>query len=428
MSLPLQHSRRIRLLGAIAAAVVVASTGVVPSARAGADTAADQRAVKQQRAEVAGQIDTLRASDAQVSQALADLAANVRATRAQVADAQRSVDEAESRAAQAERDARATEARIDELRTQVVAAAVDAYVRPGGDQLLSVFQEDTANEASTKQALLDVTNGNKLDAADEFSAAKRLLEDQRDEAEVARAEAEGRRRSLSEKAAGFESAQAEQQRVAAQISDRLSDRLAESQSLAALDAQLASRIASEQAAIAAQLAATRAAEAAASSSSGSGGSGGGSTGGGGSGGGGGGGGGPVTVIPRPGGLTTVGGITVAGSIASNLAGLLDAARAAGFNFSGTGYRDSSAQIALRRQHCGTSDYAIYQMSPDQCRPPTAIPGRSKHEQGLAVDFASNGRIIQSRSDPAFQWLASNAGRWGFVNLPSEPWHWSVDGS
>ncbi len=419
MSLPLQHSRRIRWVGAIVAAVAVASTGVVPSTTAGADTAADQRAVKQQRAEVAGQIDTLRASDAQVSQALADLDANVRATRAQVADAQRSVDEAESRAAQAERDARATEGRIDELRTQVVAAAVDAYVRPGGDQLLSVFQEDTANEASTKQALLDVTNGNKLDAADELSAAKRLLEDQRDEAEVARAEAEGRRRSLSEKAAGFESAQAEQQRVAAQISDRLSDRLAESQSLAALDAQLASRIASEQAAIAAQLAATRAAEAATSSSSGSGG---GSTGGGG------GGGGPVTVIPRPGGLTTVGGITVAGSIASNLAGLLDAARAAGFNLSGTGYRDSSAQIALRRQHCGTSDYAIYQMPPDQCRPPTAIPGRSKHEQGLAVDFASNGRIIQSRSDPAFQWLASNAGRWGFVNLPSEPWHWSVDGS
>ena len=423
MSLPLQHFRRTRLVVAVAAALAVASTGLVPATTAGADTAAEQRSVKQQRAEVAGQIDTLRASDAQVSQALADLDANVRATRAQVADAQRSVDDAEARAAQAERDAQATEVRIEELRTQVVAAAVDAYVRPGGDQLLSVFQEDTANEASTKQALLDVTNGKKLDAADELSAAKRLLEDQRDEAEEARAEAEGRRRSLSEKAAGFESAQAEQQRVAAQISDRLSDRLAESQSLATLDAQLASRIASEQAAIAAQLAATRAAEAAASSSNGGGGSGGGGGGGGGSGGG-----GPVTVIPRPGGLTTVGGITVAGSIASNLAGLLDAARAAGFSFSGTGYRDSSAQIALRRQHCGTSNYAIYQMPPDQCRPPTAIPGRSKHEQGLAVDFASNGRIIQSRSDPAFQWLAANAGRWGFVNLPSEPWHWSVDGS
>jgi peptidoglycan hydrolase CwlO-like protein len=412
MSLPLQLSGRTRVGIAAAAVVAVAFAGLAPSASVRADTAAEQREVKRQRAEVAGQIDTLQASDAQVSQALADLDANVRATRAQVADAQRAVDAAEAEAAQAERDARATEARIDELQGQVVAAAVDAYVRPGADQVLSLFQEDSANEASTKQALLDVTNGDKLDAVDELAAAKRLLEDQRDEAEAARAEAEGRRRSLSEKAAGFEAAQAEQQRVAAQISDRLSDRLAESQSLAALDATLASRIASEQAAIAAQLAAARQA-APTSSSSGSAG---------------GGGGGPVTVIPRPGGLTTVGGITVAGSIASNVAGLLDAARADGFSFSGTGYRDSSAQIALRRQHCGTSDYAIYQMPPDQCSPPTAIPGRSKHEQGLAIDFAVNGRIIQSRSDPGFQWLAANAGRWGFVNLPSEPWHWSVDGS
>ena len=86
------------------------------------------------------------------------------------------------------------------------------------------------------------------------------------------------------------------------------------------------------------------------------------------------------------------------------------------------------QIALRRQNCGTSDYAIYQMSPDSCSPPTAIPGRSNHERGLAIDFTSNGQIIRSRSDPAFQWMAANAGSYGFSNLPSEPWHWSTDGT
>lgn len=382
-----------------------------------ADTAAEQRDVKRQRAAVAGQIDTLQASDAEVSRALADLDANVRATRAQMADAQNAVDEAEARAAQAEREAQATEVRIDALRELVVAAAVDAYVRPAGEAVLDAFQEDSANEASTKQALLDLTNGNKLDAVDELSTARRQLQDQRDAAREARDDAEQRRQSLAEKATGFESAQADQQRVAAQISERLGDKLAESQSLAALDGQLAARIEAEQAVIVAQLAAARAT----APPSGSGG-------GGGTGGGGAGGGGPVTVIPRPGGLTSVRGITVAGSIAGQLAGLLEAASAAGFEFGGTGYRDSSAQIELRRQHCGTSDYAIYQMPPEQCRPATAIPGRSKHEQGLAVDFTIGGRTIQSRSDPAFQWLAGNAGRFGFVNLPSEPWHWSVDGS
>ena len=37
-------------------------------------------------------------------------------------------------------------------------------------------------------------------------------------------------------------------------------------------------------------------------------------------------------------------------------------------------------------------------------------------------------VIRSRSHPAFQWLAANAERFGFYNLPSEPWHWSTTGS
>jgi D-alanyl-D-alanine carboxypeptidase len=51
-----------------------------------------------------------------------------------------------------------------------------------------------------------------------------------------------------------------------------------------------------------------------------------------------------------------------------------------------------------------------------------------HEQGLAIDFSADGGFIESRSDPAFRWLAANAGRFGFANLPSEPWHWSTTGS
>ena len=51
-----------------------------------------------------------------------------------------------------------------------------------------------------------------------------------------------------------------------------------------------------------------------------------------------------------------------------------------------------------------------------------------HERGLAVDLTVGGRAITSRSSPAFRWLAANAARYGFFNLPSEPWHWSVNGS
>ena len=127
------------------------------------------------------------------------------------------------------------------------------------------------------------------------------------------------------------------------------------------------------------------------------------------------------------GLTTVGGITVNSRIAESLRGLLAAASSAGFRLGGYGYRDINAQIQLRRQNCGTSDYAVWQMPADSCSPPTARPGFSMHEQGLAIDFQSNGSFINSRSNPAFGWLAANASRFGFTNLPSEPWHWSNPG-
>ena len=122
----------------------------------------------------------------------------------------------------------------------------------------------------------------------------------------------------------------------------------------------------------------------------------------------------------------MGGFQIHQSIANNLRNLLAAANAAGIELGGTGYRDSSGQIALRRANCGSSDYAIWQMDPFSCRPPTARPGSSNHERGLAIDFTSDGRVL-TRSSRAFQWLAGNAGRYGFYNLPSEPWHWSSDG-
>lgn len=116
------------------------------------------------------------------------------------------------------------------------------------------------------------------------------------------------------------------------------------------------------------------------------------------------------------------------SIASQTAALVAAAKASGINLSGGGYRDPAEQITLRRAHCGTSDYAIYVMPASQCTPPTAQPGKSMHERGLALDIQSGGRLITSRTDPAFIWLAVNAATYGFYNLPSEPWHWSTNGS
>jgi len=104
--------------------------------------------------------------------------------------------------------------------------------------------------------------------------------------------------------------------------------------------------------------------------------------------------------------------------------MLNSARSSGLALSGGGYRDPSGQIELRRQNCGTSYYAIYEMSAGSCSPPTAKPGTSQHEIGLAIDFSN----CSSRGSACYRWLSANAASFGFYNLPSEPWHWSTTGN
>lgn len=129
-------------------------------------------------------------------------------------------------------------------------------------------------------------------------------------------------------------------------------------------------------------------------------------------------------IVGEGDIVSVRGIQVSRSIASQLAAMLSAADGAGISLSGGGYRSPAAQIQTRRNN-GCPD--VYNSPASACRPPTARPGQSMHERGLAIDFQCSGALIRSRSSPCFQWLAGNAGRFGFRNLPSEPWHWSTNG-
>jgi LAS superfamily LD-carboxypeptidase LdcB len=121
------------------------------------------------------------------------------------------------------------------------------------------------------------------------------------------------------------------------------------------------------------------------------------------------------------------GIKVARRIAPKIEALLAAAEAAGVRLSGGGYRSREEQIRLRRLYCGDSQNDIYEKPSNQCKRPVAPPGLSNHERGLAIDFTYNGLGIKSPDNPGFKWLAANAHRFGLRNLPSEPWHWSVDG-
>lgn len=137
---------------------------------------------------------------------------------------------------------------------------------------------------------------------------------------------------------------------------------------------------------------------------------------------------PAPKPPTPPATTSVacpagGSIVVATSIAADVKGLLAAARADRLSLCGSGYRNMDRQIALRKQNCGPTQYDIWQRPSRECTPPTAIPGTSMHEKGLAIDFAS----CSTRTTACYRWLAANAADFGLQNLPSEPWHWSTNG-
>lgn len=139
----------------------------------------------------------------------------------------------------------------------------------------------------------------------------------------------------------------------------------------------------------------------------------------------------VRVSPVSGGLARVGGITVASSIAGQVQALLEAARADGIVLGGYGYRSIETTIALRRVN-GCPD--VWTSPPSSCRVPTARPGTSMHERGLAIDFTYQGRTIcfpnppsRCYGNPAFDWLQANASRFGLQGLSSEAWHYSTNG-
>jgi hypothetical protein len=398
--------RRTALTRAVIVAAVAATT-LAPSPTAAQEPSAEEQLedVRSQAAAVAAELDVIEAEEAEIRAALATIQTNVAGQQFVVNAAN---DAAESAAA----DVAASEAAIADLEAEIVVldraadqVVIDAYIDPPLDHALDVFDAETLVDATVKTAIVEIQTEADANAIEQLDEAQTELEVEKAAQEELAATANEKKAEADAAMAELETALAQQTQFATEVEGRLNAKLAEAQSLAASDAALSQQILAEQAALAAAL---QAAEAQPSGS-------------------------PSTVSPAPGGLATVtcpggGSITVAGTIGSQVQGLLDASYADGVTLCGGGYRDPQAQIELRMAHCGTSDYAIYEMPSSQCSPPTARPGSSMHEQGLAVDFTCNGGGTVSSGSSCFAWLSDHAAEYGLYNLPSEPWHWSTNGN
>jgi peptidoglycan hydrolase CwlO-like protein len=423
-------------IASMAAAIALVTPQLAGSAPS-QDPRAERERVRAERAEVAAEIDTNKASRREIEEALQTLQANLNTQEAALARTEAEVAQAEQDIADAQAAITTLESELVVLRQVMRDRAVAAYVSPPADDILTVLETEDFTTAASRKFYIELRAQDDADVADRLEGATVDLDYQKRKATEARERAETKRAEQAERTQAVRDAKAQEQAVADRLSSTINSQVARSVELAKTDRALSAEIAAEQAALAAMLAAreeaARAAAAAAAAAANR----------------------PTAPAPTPapsnqdadggenaplpptpppassgssGGsravpLCTVGGITVNCAISGALGSLLNAARASGLSLSGGGYRDPSSQIALRRAHCGSSYYAIYEMPASQCRPPTARPGQSQHELGLAVDF----NACQSRSTACYRWLAANAASYGFYNLPSEPWHWSSTG-
>ena len=343
--------------------------------------------MQEQKARAAANLNVLKASQAQIQKALGDLDKNVRAQQAAVDGARQAADAAAATFERARQHEEETLATVANLRDRAADLALDAYMGRRMSATLDALRTGNISDIARRREFISLAMGDSSDALDRLRAAREDLQAQRRRAQRIKEQTAARRKDLESRLSSLRQAQRQQLKFADDVERKIETAAAQSGQLDKVDSQLASELARQgQSSVSV------------SRSSGS-----------------------IS-------LTTVRGITVNSSIAGQLDRMLGAAEADGLTLSGQGYRSPEGQLAVRRKNCGTSDYAVYQMNPSLCHPPTARPGTSMHEQGLAIDFICNGSLISSHGSPCYRWLSAHAAAYGFYNLPSEAWHWSVNGT
>ncbi|MDQ4132017.1 MAG: hypothetical protein M3179_02170, partial [Actinomycetota bacterium] len=111
-------------------------------------------ASKSKKAKLAAELDGLKAEDGQLESAVRTLDASVEAQSSTTAAAKQAVNAAQAEVSSAEARLAATEKKISDLKSQVSAVALRAYVHPGGDTLLDIVRAKDLAEASRRETML----------------------------------------------------------------------------------------------------------------------------------------------------------------------------------------------------------------------------------------------------------------------------------
>jgi hypothetical protein len=362
-------------------------------------------------------IEVDRADEADIENAFGAIRDNVEAELAELRSAEAEVQAADLAIVEAEGRVATVQAEIDGLVGQSDEVVVRRFMNPPSETAVEALTAATVQDATVKQALLQMRADADAAVIDHMQELQSQLREQRDAEEAARQTADERRTQAGQALADLEDAASQQVTFAREIERRMERDLSELAHLQETDPALAQQLQGQIDTLAQQLETSRnqieqedalreldidmpTIE------------------------------GPSTIDIEaiegniiPVSCPSGGEIRVHREIADSTRDLLNLSHQQGLVLCGNGYRSIAAQIALRRAHCPD----VYSSPASACSPPTARPGASMHERGLAIDFTCNGGSI-GRSSPCFAFLIDNAPDFGLHNLPSEPWHFSSDGT
>jgi murein DD-endopeptidase MepM/ murein hydrolase activator NlpD len=202
----------------------------------------EREQVRQQKAQAASRLDTLRSTDAQIEAALADLDAHLRTARAQSVAATQAAEAARAELVAAQARLEETRQRIVTLRQQVVDRAVEAYISPRSDAWGEVLSARDLGDLAQRQALLDSVAAHDMDVLDELDAAEEDLAEQEAQLKVLDEKAREREAAAEAALAAAAAARAEKARLAAANDQRIAGQIAEIEALGAASSRLESVI------------------------------------------------------------------------------------------------------------------------------------------------------------------------------------------
>lgn len=100
-----------------------------------------------------------------------------------------------------------------------------------------------------------------------------------------------------------------------------------------------------------------------------------------------------------------------------------------YGFSGSDIAAWNADVAAMGPEAAGQKWAS-RLSSSGLRKFVALPGRSKHQKGMAADIADmRGKALRDPNGPEARWIAQNAAQFGLsVPMSWEPWHVELAGA